>query len=88
MPEIEFCPKGFAPFQTAKEFSSKPTSSPAMTNRPDLHLLPRGGHKKGARRTSSRGRRCLPEIEFCPKGFAPFQTAKEFSSKPTSSPAM
>src|ERR1700681_1774584 len=58
--KMNFAPKGFAPFQNAKEISSKPTSSPAMTNTPNLHLLPRDGHQNGARRTSSRGGRCFP----------------------------
>ena len=37
---------------------SKPTSSPAMTNTADLHLLPRIGHQNDTRRTSSPGGCC------------------------------
>jgi hypothetical protein len=50
--------KGFAPLQNAKEISSKPTSSPAMTNMVDLHLLPRIDPQNDTRRTSSPGGCC------------------------------
>ena len=80
-------PKRVSPlFKNAKEISSKPTSSPAMTNRPDLHLLPRVGHKNGARCTSSAAGAVSPEqnellrskMSFAQKGFAPFKMRKRF----------
>ncbi|RUU68418.1 hypothetical protein EOD04_14330 [Mesorhizobium sp. M2C.T.Ca.TU.009.01.2.1] len=42
----------------AKEISSKPTSSPAMANTVDLHLLPRIDPQNDTRRTSSPGGCC------------------------------
>ncbi|TJV81071.1 MAG: hypothetical protein E5X23_13395, partial [Mesorhizobium sp.] len=43
------------PLQLAEGISSKPTSSPAMTNMVDLHLLPRIDPQNDTRRTSSPG---------------------------------
>ncbi|WP_245489007.1 FAD-dependent oxidoreductase, partial [Mesorhizobium sp. M7D.F.Ca.US.004.03.1.1] len=55
----------------AKEFSPKPTSSPAMANMVGLHLLPRVDPKNDTRRTSSPGGCCcfqglIPELLFAP----------------------
>lgn len=48
--ETNFVQKGFAPFHQAKGISSKPTSSPAMANTVDLHLLPRIDQQNDTRR--------------------------------------
>ncbi|TIS55025.1 MAG: hypothetical protein E5W91_23755, partial [Mesorhizobium sp.] len=64
--------KGFAPFHQAKAISSKPTSSPAMANTVDLHLLPRIDQQNDTRRTSSPGGCCFfkGENPFVSNGLA------------------
>ena len=60
LPRRALFPKKASPLRKqAKGISSKPTSSPAMTNRPVPHLLPRTGHKNDTRRISSPGGCCV-----------------------------
>lgn len=65
--ETNFVQKGFRPLHQAKRISSKPTSSPAMTNTVDLHLLPMIGQQNDTRRTSSPGGCCCFQSRSSPR---------------------
>ncbi|RUZ31187.1 hypothetical protein EN952_32845, partial [Mesorhizobium sp. M7A.F.Ca.CA.001.15.1.1] len=56
--KTNFAPEVSPLLKMAKGISSKPTSSPAMTNMAGLHLLPKVDPKNDTRRTSSPGGCC------------------------------
>ncbi|RVA00896.1 hypothetical protein EN932_34985, partial [Mesorhizobium sp. M7A.F.Ca.US.002.01.1.1] len=69
--KTNFAPEVSPLLKMAKGISSKPTSSPAMTNMAGLHLLPKVDPKNDTRRTSSPGGCCcfqeaLPSAAVCP----------------------
>lgn len=86
--ETNFVQKGFRPLHQAKRISSKPTSSPAMTNTVDLHLLPMIGQQNDTRRTSSPGGCCCFRVEAVREPFwrgTVVSPAHRFPARPVSS---